>query len=84
MGRCGTCRFFGPENGIYLSYEGGPDDGPAITAHHACVRIIHGNGSRASTVATELAAVTDGSGYAAKLNVLPDFGCVLHEPKGTE
>jgi len=27
------------------------------------------------------AVVTDGSGYAARLCVLPTFGCNLHEPR---
>lgn len=31
----------------------------------------------------ELAYVVDGSGYAARLKVKPDFGCVLHEPRRT-
>ncbi len=84
--RCGTCRFFGSERGVYV-HDGGE------SAHHSCVRIIHGNGypddpdpedidaQHTGDVMTELAVVTDGSGYAARLCVLPTFGCVLHEDK---
>lgn len=62
----------------------------ATTGHGTCVRIIHGNrceprlhseGRAIRRAASELAVVTDGSGYAARLLVLPTFGCVLHEPK---
>jgi hypothetical protein len=56
--------------------------------HHACARIIHGNryisefGEAVKRFA-EPAVVTDGSGFAARLMVLPTFGCALHEPKET-
>jgi len=56
-----------------------------ITGHRSCVRIIHGNGDAKydrgfAGLAPEPALVTDGSGYAARLIVLPTFGCTLHEP----
>jgi hypothetical protein len=50
---------------------------------HTCVRIIHGNaGDHEGRKLTpeQPAAVLDGSGYQARLVVLPTFGCVLHEP----
>lgn len=49
-------------------------------------KIIHGNryisefGEAVKRFA-EPAVVTDGSGFAARLMVLPTFGCALHEPK---
>lgn len=42
----------------------------------------HGFDNDAVQPRKEPAAVLDGSGYAARLVVLPTFGCVLHEPKG--
>jgi hypothetical protein len=62
------------------------DDGqPVGPMMQTCVRIVHGNKRGMDTpehpAAGQLAAVLDGSGYAARLVVLPAFGCVLHEPK---
>ena len=69
----------GSEDGVFYS---GDDDDYEETSHHNCARIIHGNGSDMSPdVALEPAVVTHGSGYAARLKVLPTFGCILHEPK---
>jgi len=51
------------------------------TQHQTCARIVHGNGGDSPGVAHELAVVVDGSGYAARLCVLPTFGCALWEPK---
>jgi len=67
-------------------YDAGQGDGPGDTRptdHHACARIIHGNpgGIDFAKVNAEPAVVTDGSGYAARLRVLPTFGCLLHEFK---
>ncbi len=77
MNKCKTCRYFGSERGVINRYD---DYMP--TQHRSCLRIIHGNGCENDTdPATELAVVTDGSGYAARLCVLPDFGCVLHEDR---
>lgn len=61
-------------------YVFGDDD---ETMHHTCARIIHGNGDAQGNPATrnEPALVVDGSGFAARLIVLPSFGCVLHEVK---
>ncbi len=81
MKNCATCKFMGAERGEAFFAD---DDADSLTqsAHHSCVRIIHGNrhgdsGLRATM--NEPAIVTDGSGYAARLMVLPTFGCVLHE-----
>jgi len=80
MGRCATCKFFGTQMGVE-SWDDDADDMIA-TGHHACARVIHGNGHRnKKSAANELAVVTDGSGYAARLQVMPAFGCVLHEEK---
>jgi len=57
---------------------------PVETEHGTCTRIVHGNNWKSTheaATATEPAAVVDGSGYAARLVVLPSFGCVLHEEK---
>jgi hypothetical protein len=72
---CGTCRFMAAKRDW--------------DTHRVCARIIHGNSSELDEngveaeerSANELAVVTDGSGYAAVLRVLPEFGCVLHETK---
>lgn len=74
MNTCATCRFMAAERDYRAE-------------HHSCVRIIHGNGygeredGRHVDPAKEPAYVVDGSGYAARLCVLPTFGCVLHEAK---
>lgn len=74
-GRCATCRFMAEKRAI------GWEDDDEI-AHHTCVRIIHGNGMDLTCdPVKEQAVVVDGSGYAARLCVLPTFGCALHEPK---
>jgi hypothetical protein len=77
---CATCRFMGAKSGIdYLDASGEDSE------HRSCARIIHGNGydfAPGTNPATEPAVVTDGSGYSARLCVLPSFGCVLHEEKG--
>lgn len=78
MKTCQTCRFFGAPMGV-LAWI---DDEERETEHHACARIVHGNdGCRFPHVANEPAIVTDGSGFAARLRVLPSFGCALHEEK---
>ncbi len=81
MPTCSTCRFFGARGGVEIwddEYDGGD---LRETDHHACARIIHGNGQQRDyrKVNSEPAIVTDGSGYAARLRVLPSFGCALHE-----
>lgn len=79
--QCETCRFFARgTNGLEAWDE---DSGDYVEiGFHSCTRIIHGNdGKRAHVLRRELAVVTDGSGYAAKLQVLPTFGCVLHEAR---
>jgi hypothetical protein len=74
---CASCRFFAAPRPL-TNYMADPEE---ESAHHSCVRIIHGNGDaqRESSTQTEPALVVDGSGYAARLIVLPTFGCVLHE-----
>jgi hypothetical protein len=84
---CATCRFMGSSRGI----EAWDDDADSPfgkgdtreTGHHTCTRVIHGNsgGRPFAAISAEPAVVTDGSGYAARLCVLPTFGCVLHEAK---
>lgn len=71
MRTCATCKFMAAERGHTLPH------------HHSCTRIIHGNGDGYSyrRLSKELACVVDGSGYAARLIVLPTFGCILHEEK---
>ena len=76
MKTCATCRFMAADRG-----EEGMRGGET---HSSCVRIIHGNscmGDGYPNVKAEPAVVVDGSGYAARLCVLPTFGCVLHEEK---
>ena len=88
VNRCATCRFMGAESGVSV-WDPTANDGEGEmvdTMHHPCARIIHGNGSpdeRGPNIKDEPAMVTDGSGYAARLRVLPTFGCVLHEEKVT-
>lgn len=79
--RCATCRFFGSPAGIDGAYDESADSDDGTTEHHYCARIIHGNSGEHyfSKLAVEPAVVTDGSGYAARLRVLPTFGCTLHE-----
>lgn len=83
MERCETCRFFAQaERGVDLYDQ---DECEMLeTGHHSCLRILHGNSGDVpfGKAKEEPALVTDGSGYAARLCVLPTFGCVLHEPKG--
>ena len=84
MNTCATCRFFGSPMPLSWSEDDDAYDDHE-TGHHACARIIHGNetgsGTTSKAKAIEIAVVTDGSGYAARLRVLPTFGCVLHEPR---
>lgn len=88
--RCATCRFFGSpaplswtiwdENPQNAHFDENYQDGES--EHRLCARVQHGNGGSGreqKALATDLAVVTDGSGYAARLRVLPTFGCVLHE-----
>lgn len=74
MKTCSTCRFMAAER-----------DDLVQSGHRTCVRIVHGNGcmtdKKKLNVVNQPAAVVDGSGYAARLVVLPTFGCVLHEGK---
>lgn len=71
MKTCDTCRF--------AAAPRYPD-----TQYRSCVRILHGNGGDHDHLELhpdreQRAIVVDGSGYAARLLVLPTFGCVLHE-----
>lgn len=82
---CGMCRFMAAEREPYpYPFKvKTPEDDDRDIGHRSCVRIIHGNPdfNERGWAAQEKAAVLDGSGYAARLVVLPTFGCVLHEPK---
>lgn len=83
MNTCQSCRFMAAPRSASQIYI--DDAGDFIESEHAtCTRIIHGNGDNdlMRQSIRELAIVTDGSGYAARLRVLPEFGCVLHEMKG--
>lgn len=85
MKNCATCRFMAAERyGLDIS-------GARDSDHRTCVRVIFGSGPSypyperdeeyVGDPRTEPAAVLDGSGYAARLVVLPSFGCVLHEER---
>ena len=81
---CGTCKFFGTQDGLSNDYsDGDNEDLDAKTEHHNCARIIHGNTDQLpfEKKQVEPAVVVDGSGYSARLKVLPTFGCTLHEEK---
>lgn len=83
---CRTCRFLLGPSPIEL-WDDEADD-VVETGHHACARIIHGNrtcaGANAVAARKSAACVVDGSGYAARLVVLPDeFGCALWEMRET-
>lgn len=92
MKTCATCRFFGsPAPLSWIIYEKHSLTGEeGESAHRLCARIEHGNGGsgqQTKKLASDPAVVTDGSGYAARLRVLPTFGCTLHEaepPNGKE
>ena len=66
------------------SSDGESQDEDGESEHRYCARIEHGNGGtakQAKRLASDPAVVSDGSGYAARLRVLPTFGCALHEAK---
>ncbi len=81
MKHCETCKFMAAPRGL-IQYGDDGSEG-VVSKHRSCARIIHGNGDARNSPETldEPAIVTDGSGYAARLLVLPTFGCVLHEEK---
>ncbi len=86
MKTCSTCRFLGSPAPltwfIYGEGKGESEDEDGESAHRLCARIEHGNGGsgqQTKKLASDPAVVTDGSGYAARLRVLPTFGCTLHE-----
>lgn len=89
MKTCATCRFMAAPRRDYDGFAVpsfySDETGEVESAYRAtCVRIVHGN-ARVNNLdewkAREAtpAVVVDGSGYAARLLVLPTFGCVLHE-----
>lgn len=83
MKTCATCKYMAaPRSASIYWFDDYDQDGES--EHASCARIIHGNVDSCASrkAAKELAVVTDGSGYAAMLCVLPNFGCVLHEEKG--
>lgn len=82
MKTCSTCRFMATsrDDGGLTWFDS--DYNEHTSDHATCVRVIHGNrGDQTDKTAKEPAVVVDGSGYAARLLVLPTFGCVLHEEK---
>lgn len=92
MRTCATCRFMAAKRDPFpdgLERYNPDTDEDEATEHRTCVRIVHGNGYKDRTppwgqVKQEPAVVIDGSGYAARLLVLPTFGCTLHEPRPNE
>lgn len=83
---CATCRFMAePREDFYAPADVTSNDVDKPTEHATCVRIIHGNedyrDEAMRKASREPALVIDGSGYEARLIVLPTFGCVLHEAK---
>lgn len=80
MKTCATCRFMAAPRDAMSVWDDSQDD-ICETEHRTCVRILHGNGGdlKYRLAAAEPALVVDGSGYAARLVVLPTFGCMLHE-----
>lgn len=87
MEKCVTCKFFGEANHLDDWNEKGES---RETKHHICDKVIHINASSNwvnhgyNKGRDDLAVVIDGEGYIAKLLVLPDFGCILHQPKEQE
>lgn len=73
-----------PRGRRFYEYEAETGTEERETEHRSRVRILHGNGDLEfepyEKSARESALVVDGSGYSARLIVLPTFGCVLHEP----
>lgn len=84
MSQCSSCKYMAAPRGLvkYIEDADGMYVGESQSAHRTCTRILHGNGGdHEHMVDSEPALVVDGSGYAARLIVLPTFGCNLHEPK---
>lgn len=48
-----------------------------------CARILHRKSGFDQTLKTEVAFLSDGSGYYASLSTRAEFGCVLWEPSLT-
>lgn len=88
MKTCASCRFMAAERETRMVEREDPNDSNRVIYEdvprqlRTCTRIIHGNRDTWDYEGTEQqpAMVVDGSGYAARLLVLPTFGCVLHEP----
>jgi hypothetical protein len=86
MINCIDCKFWN-RTGDGLEYYEANDadsvdyDEPKRSAHRTCLRILHFRDYPMHSIGepTETACVTDGSGYAAALRTLPEFGCVLGE-----
>lgn len=86
MKTCASCKFMAapryrgdPSTCVRIIHGNGPkrdSDGGRI--EDASGRLLYEEYSD-KELKRELAYVTDGSGYAARLNVRPEFGCVLHE-----
>lgn len=81
MKTCATCKFLGDAAPLERFLDEEPWE--QRSGHRRCARVIHGNAGAANNETfAQPAVVTDGSGYAASLRVLPTFGCALHEPAG--
>lgn len=92
MKTCATCRFMAADR---YGFDGGPQShNTCVRIIHGNGRMDHPKPADGTTYGewrekqkeiprrrVEPAAVLDGSGYAARLVVLPTFGCVLHEEK---
>lgn len=78
---CSTCRFMAMPRDEDVWDDATEEMVPDTRA--TCVRIIHGNRDSHAPFPSvaQPAMVVDGSGYSARLLVLPTFGCNLHEPK---
>jgi hypothetical protein len=76
MNTCINCKFWN-RNGDPQTYtdQNTEDWDDVALPHRKCLRIIHGNKNDTIEMKDAPAAVLDGSGYAASLWTLPDFGC---------
>jgi hypothetical protein len=80
---CDSCKHFGEPDPLHAWVELEDDDEERASGHHECLRVLHGNAGGRETFERfeQPAVVVDGSGYVARLRVLPTFGCVLWESK---
>jgi hypothetical protein len=80
IGTCIDCKFWNRNGQPYEIYCDENDYNGEEVPHRRCLSIIHGNeGGAHSKMKSASAAVLDGSGYAASLWTMPDFGCTSFE-----